>query len=298
MIVCDEEQYLEQALQSVQGLVDETIIVDTGSVDRTIQVAKKYTQKIFHEKWKNDFSKARNYALSKATKDWILVLDADEVISKEDHSLIKELTKSNQYDAYSFVQMSYTNDQKLLGFTLLPHRVPEAKDFTGCISCNIIRLFRNNKGIKFANPVHESVDASITDKTKIQRTAIPIHHYQFEKGERIHRAKQLQYLKMYEDKLDEFENKAKAYRDIAIINYNFKEDYPKAIQYYKKSLLFNPNNIKTYLGLAVAYIKNKQLAEATEIVKEAERLQPHNQDVQKLKAYLQRVKELLNTRAS
>ncbi len=292
MIVRDEEHYLEKTLQSVQGLVDEIIIVDTGSVDQTIRVAKKYTNKIFLYKWDHDFSKARNFALNKATKDWILVLDADETINKEDHELIKELTKSKQYDAYSLVQVSYTNNQKLLGFKMLERRAPEAKDFVGYISCNIIRLFRNNKLITFTNPVHESVDKSIKDRNKVIQTAIPIHHYQFEKGEHVHKAKQMNYLKIYEDKMDQFENKAKVYRDMGIIYYNFKEDYPKAIQSYKKSLLLNPNNLKTYLGLAIAYLKNKQLEEATAILNEAEKIAPQNQDIRKLKQYLQRVREL------
>ena len=106
MIVRDEERYLEQAIKSVWEIVDEIIIVDAGSLDRTVAIARKYTPNVFSYKWDNDFSKARNFALSKATKEWILVLDADEVISKEDHALIKELTKNKQYDAYTFVQVS------------------------------------------------------------------------------------------------------------------------------------------------------------------------------------------------
>ncbi|MBS3144279.1 glycosyltransferase [Candidatus Woesearchaeota archaeon] len=298
MIVRDEEKYLEQAIKSVQELVDEIIIVDAGSLDRTVAVARKYTPNVFSYKWDNDFSKARNFALSKATKEWILVLDADEVLSKEDHLVIKELTKSKGYDAYTFVQVSYTNDRKLLGFKLVNQKIPEAKEFMGFISCNIIRLFRNTKEIKFSSPVHESVDASIKDKKRIQQTAIVIHHYQFEKGERVHKAKQLQYLKIYEEKIDQFENKAKVYRDMGIIHYNFKEDYPKAIQYYKKSLLLNPNNIKTYLGLAIAYMKNKQIEEAAKTVEEAEKIDPYNQEIINLKNYIKRVKELLNSGAS
>ena len=298
MIVRDEEKYLEQAIKSVQELVDEIIIVDSGSLDRTVAVARKYTPNVFSYKWDNDFSKARNFALSKATKEWILVLDADEVLSKEDHLVIKELTKSKGYDAYTFVQVSYTNDRKLLGFKLVNQKIPEAKEFMGFISCNIIRLFRNTKEIKFSSPVHESVDASIKDKKRIQQTAIVIHHYQFEKGERVHKAKQLQYLKIYEEKIDQFENKAKVYRDMGIIHYNFKEDYPKAIQYYKKSLLLNPNNIKTYLGLAIAYMKNKQIEEAAKTVEEAEKIDPYNQEIINLKNYIKRVKELLNSGAS
>ncbi len=293
MIVRDEEWYIEKTLQSVKELVDEIIIVDAGSVDRTIPIAKKYTKNVFSYKWDNNFSNARNFSLSKATKEWILVLDADETLSKDDHELIKELTKNKRYDAYTFIQVSYTNDQKLLGFQMARQRIAETKEFLGFISCNIIRLFRNKRGVQFANPVHESVDASIKDKEKIMRTMIPIHHYQFEKGERVHKAKQLQYLKIYEDKIDEFENKAKVYRDMAIIHYNFKEDYPKAIQFYKKSLLLNPNNIKTYIGLAVAYIKNKQVEEAAQVIREAEKINPQNSEVLKIKQYVQRVKELI-----
>lgn len=294
MIVRDEEQCIGQALLSVQGLVDEVIVIDTGSLDSTIEKAKKYTDKIFAYKWDNNFSKARNFSLSKAAKEWILVLDADEVLGKEDHELIRALTKNKEADAYTFVQVSYTDDINMIGFKTLQKRTPEAKEFAGYISCNIIRLFRNNKGIHFTNPVHESVDASILDKERIRQTVIPIHHYQFEKGERIHRVKQLKYLKIYEEKAHEFENKAKVYRDMATINYNFKQDYETAIHLYRKSLLLNPNNITTYLGLAVAYLKNKQFEEAWKILQEAERIGIGNADVQKIKAYLKKIKPSLN----
>ena len=222
------------------------------------------------------------------------MLDADEILSKEDHALIKELTKSKEYDAYTFVQVSYTNDQKMLGFKMLQRKNPEAREFIGFIDCNIIRLFRNNKGTKFTNPVHESVDATIKDKTRIQKTAIILHHYQFEKGERVNKYKQINYLKIYEEKIDEFENKSKVFRDMAIINHSFKEDYPKAIQFYKKSLLLNPNNIKTYLGLAIALLKNKQIEEATAIISEAEKMAPQNQDIRKLKQDILQIKQLSN----
>ena len=73
MIVKDEEQFLEQCLSSVKDLVDEIIIVDTGSTDKTIDIAKKFTNNIHNFKWCDDFSKARNESLKHATKDWILI---------------------------------------------------------------------------------------------------------------------------------------------------------------------------------------------------------------------------------
>lgn len=86
MIVKDEEKRLDRCLKSVRFLVDEIIIVDTGSKDKTKKIAKKYTDKIYDFVWVDDFSKARNFAFSKATSDFIMWLDADDVMeeSKED----------------------------------------------------------------------------------------------------------------------------------------------------------------------------------------------------------------------
>lgn len=83
MIVKNEEAVLERCLSSVQGLIDEIIIVDTGSTDNTKQVARKFTNKIFDFKWEDDFSKARNFAFQFASSDYIMWLDADDVIPPE-----------------------------------------------------------------------------------------------------------------------------------------------------------------------------------------------------------------------
>jgi glycosyltransferase involved in cell wall biosynthesis len=81
MIVKNEESCLENCLKSLEGLVDEIVICDTGSKDRTVEIAKKYTNKVFTDyKWEDSFCKARNYALSKCTGDWVLSIDADEIM--------------------------------------------------------------------------------------------------------------------------------------------------------------------------------------------------------------------------
>ena len=80
MIVKNEGQYLRQCLESVKIFADEIIIVDTGSTDKTKQIAEQYTNKIYDFVWIDDFSAARNFSLSKASKEWIFVIDADEFI--------------------------------------------------------------------------------------------------------------------------------------------------------------------------------------------------------------------------
>ena len=83
LIVKNEEQYLFDCLSSVKDIADEIILVDTGSTDSSIEIAGKFTAKVFNFEWVNDFSAARNYAISKAEGDWILYLDADERISPQ-----------------------------------------------------------------------------------------------------------------------------------------------------------------------------------------------------------------------
>ncbi len=93
MIVKDEEEFLPRCLGSVKDYVDEMVIVDTGSTDRTVEIAKDYGAQIYHHAWENSFSKARNYSLQYATSDWILRLDADEEIDSEDAHKLKEVIK-------------------------------------------------------------------------------------------------------------------------------------------------------------------------------------------------------------
>lgn len=83
MIVKNEEEVLARCLDSVKDIVDEIIIVDTGSTDKTISIAKEFTEHVYLFQWQDDFSLARNFSFSKATKDYILWLDADDVIDSE-----------------------------------------------------------------------------------------------------------------------------------------------------------------------------------------------------------------------
>lgn len=106
MIVKDEEKILERCLKSVINIADETIIVDTGSVDNTKQIAKKFTKKIYDFKWNYDFSSARNYSFSKATMDFCMWLDADDLILEIDRQKLIEYKKilNNSVDT---VMMKY-----------------------------------------------------------------------------------------------------------------------------------------------------------------------------------------------
>lgn len=106
MIVRDEEDVIERCLDSIKDVVDEIIIVDTGSKDKTIELAKKYTDNIYNFKWIDDFGAARNYSFSKATKEYILWLDADDILLYEDKEKLKYL-KETLDSSVDSVTMNY-----------------------------------------------------------------------------------------------------------------------------------------------------------------------------------------------
>ncbi|MEK6869218.1 MAG: glycosyltransferase family 2 protein, partial [Nanoarchaeota archaeon] len=218
MIAKDEEDYIEKCINSVKSIVDEMIIVDTGSNDRTKEIAKKFTDKIYDFKWNDDFSSARNFLISKATKDWVLVLDADETISSRDLAAIKNLANNdlnnnneNNYGnknnkkimEYSFIQRTYSNEIKKLKWNYAKDDFyDESKPFLGWAYRGITRLFRNDKRIKFDYPIHETVIDSIKRiNGKIIQTIMPIHHFEILKGEDFNNKKYSYYIKLLKNKI-------------------------------------------------------------------------------------------------
>lgn len=138
MIVKNEEETLERCLESAKSFTDEIIIVDTGSTDSTKEIAKKFNAVVYDFKWIDDFSAARNFAFSKATKEYIFWLDADDYITNENIKKIEELkvTFDNNVDA---VSMNYSLSRDANGnttYSLKRNRlVKKSKDFKwiGCI---------------------------------------------------------------------------------------------------------------------------------------------------------------------
>jgi glycosyltransferase involved in cell wall biosynthesis len=143
MIVKNEEETIGRCLQCVQQFVDEIIIVDTGSTDKTKTVVKKFTKKVFDFEWINDFSAARNFAFSKATKDYILWLDADDVLDEKNQKKFVELKKSLTPDVDS-VSMLYH-------LTFEDNGEPN-------FSSRRNRLVKRDRGFKWHGYVHEYLE--------------------------------------------------------------------------------------------------------------------------------------------
>lgn len=203
MIVKNEEEVLSSCLDSVKTLVDEIVIVDTGSTDRTVAVAEGYGARVYHHPWEDDYSKHRNQSLSHATGDWILIMDADEVIAKRDLDRVRTVIDTVPADAFSFTLRNYESTSNLANLIMNTGDYPEGRGFPGYIGCDLIRLFKNDPSICFTGQVHETVTQTIVQSKKVVfNTGIPIHHYGKVRGDRVKR-KQDSYLTLGMKRLDE-----------------------------------------------------------------------------------------------
>ena len=131
MIVRDEEFSLEHTLSVARPHLDQIVVVDTGSTDQTISIAKNYADTIEHFDWIDDFSAARNYSLQFATHPWILVLDADEIIAPEDYVKLNEAILSESYDGFVLTQRQYREnlDGSSAAWRLAKSEDPFSKNF-------------------------------------------------------------------------------------------------------------------------------------------------------------------------
>ncbi len=154
MIVKDEENFLPQCLDSIKDLVDEIIIVDTGSTDRTMEIAREYGAKIYEHPWENDFSLHRNQSIDYATGDWILIIDADEELKTEEHATIRQAIKRKDVTSISFVVYNKIQMGRI-GFL------------------NSHRMFRNGLGFKYHGIVHNQL--VVEGKTLMSQFKV-IHH--------------------------------------------------------------------------------------------------------------------------
>lgn len=143
MIVKNEAKTLSRCLESVKTAVDELIILDTGSTDETVTIAQSFGAQVHHFPWNNDFSAARNESLKYATKDWILILDADEVLAQGIVPLMQQAMQQPD----------------VLVINLVRHEVGATQSPYSLVS----RLFRNHSEIRFSRPYHAIIDDSIAD---------------------------------------------------------------------------------------------------------------------------------------
>ena len=275
MIVKDEEEYLTRCLKSIKPVVDEIIIVDTGSSDKTKDIAMAFGAKVFDFTWTDDFSEARNFSISKAKKDWIFVLDADEVISPVDHQPLREIIAGAKHGdaAYLFLTRNYLVKENIIGWIANDGKYADEEAGTGWMGSIKVRLFRNDNRIRFQYPVHELVEPSLKSAgiTK-NKCNIPIHHYGKLNTKKTD-SKGNAYYKFGKKKLEGVGDDIRAINELAIQT-GIQGEYEEALELWKRVIAIKPDSSETYVNMSTFYSRLGKYEEALFASKKAIELAP------------------------
>ena len=163
MIVKDEEEMLPRCLAAARDWVDELVIVDTGSTDRTREIALEFGAKLIDFTWTGSFSDARNVSFDAATGDWLMFLDADEVLVEGDGERLRALTSQTWREAFYLLETNHTGT--LEDGTAVTH--------------NALRVFRSRPGLRFEGRIHEQIAQHLPAylPERLQVSDVRIDHY-------------------------------------------------------------------------------------------------------------------------
>ncbi|HLC66298.1 MAG TPA: tetratricopeptide repeat protein, partial [Candidatus Nanoarchaeia archaeon] len=297
MIVKNEAEWLPKFFPAIKELVDEIIVVDTGSMDGTQDIVRSAGAKLFEQQWDDDFATPRNFAIGKATKEWIFALDADEFIAPQDFPRFRELliwkAKDPRIGGFRFTQRNYTNDRFLAEFVPNDPQdgYTEQQGFLGYIPAHPVRLWRNRAGIAYSFLVHEAVEPSILkQKMKIVESGIPIHHFRDLKGQGVMVEKGKFYTRLIEKHAKAPEHQAKAFYELGL-SQKAEGKMDEAAVSFKTVLAIDPKYRQPYSNLAEVYVGQGKIDEAIVMLHKAIEIKPIAADYYNLGVLLMRQKK-------
>ncbi len=255
MLVCNEAEFFERCLKSVKGLYDEIIVVDTGSTDNSVSIAKKFGAKVIEIAWRDDFAWARNQGLKEAKCDWILILDPDETVAEKDISKIKEMTKKEGVMVWQIPTRNYTNNSVVSNFIPNKGEYDEEQGYRGHVISVKTRLFKNKMGLEFEGVVHEMIDyQAFRMKLEGRKTEIPIHHHPAEKTRRTGMTKAFFMISICEKKVEENPEDGQAWWEMGAVQHSMGLE-ESALKSMKKALKLG--NVKPdFLFIVAMVLKN------------------------------------------
>ncbi len=257
MIVKNEENHLPKCLESVKGLGAELVIVDTGSTDATVEIAKRHGAHVFHFPWNNNFSDARNESLKHAAREWIIWLDADDLLPKTEHEKIRKLARENPDKGFYFILRNRGLDDS---------------------QCFQLRMFPNRPEIRFEGAVHEQAAGSLKRlHMPFQNTDVTLIHTGYANKE-IVREKKRKYLEMMEAWLAEHPHDCLIQYQFALTNHT-TDRHEKAVREFEKFLsnsnCLNQDKNVTFYALILtgrSYLNLGNTEKALHYLLEAEKL--------------------------
>lgn len=264
MIVKNEAHCLARCLESVRGIADEIVVADTGSTDDTVAIAERFGATVLRIPWEDDFAKARNAAIQSATGDWLLHLDADEMLDAEGARRIRWLVDQDGSgaDAVELTLANYCDEPRAWRWAPVRLGDPYARGRSGYIAVGLLRLFRNHRGFEYREPVHENITESVLEKGgKVRREDILIHHYGYDPAKHRTGEKAALYLAIARKKMGERPGDTKAIHDFAeqALACNHTDDAETAC---RRALDIDPLELNAASTLANILLNRGDYAEA------------------------------------
>jgi glycosyltransferase involved in cell wall biosynthesis len=268
MIVKNEERVLGDCLQSAKPYVDEIIIVDTGSTDRTVEIAQAHNARVFHFPWCDSFSAARNESLQHATGDWIFWMDADDTLPAQCGEKLHDLVA--------------LAEARTTGFLMQVH-IPPAPGESGFTVVDHVKLFRNRPELRFEGRIHEQILESIYRAGgSVERSDLYVVHSGYDYSPQGQDHKRERDLLLLAKDLEERPNHPFVLFNIGMTAYHLK-DYAQAIPALERCLsLCKPRESivrKVYAMLAGCYLSCGDVDQAKAFVQQGLDLFPHDPEL-------------------
>ena len=276
MIVRDAAAFLGACLESVQPVVNEIHIADTGSADETIQIAKRFGARVSSIPWTNNFAEARNRALQDVTTDWVLSLDADEQLDARAPRQIRELLAKDSAAGFAVTIRNYvlSLDERIWDRAATPNDglVPCAVKYPAFIEHENIRLFRRDTDIYFVGRVHESVGPRIQE---LGRTIAPanffIHHFGLAADAETRARKNNFYRELGRQKIREMPDSAQAHLELGIVELDNFRNFPEALALFQRACELNPRLGVAWFFAGVTLVKLERFFDALGALLQAEK---------------------------
>lgn len=238
MIVKNEAANLPRALESIRQIACEIIVVDTGSTDATVEIARSFGARVFHHPWEENFATARNQSLAPATGEWILVLDADEAVAPGGEADLFAALAAPRHDAY---MVSLVNRGAETG------RIP------------VLRIFRNGRGYRFRGRIHEQIADSIrADRNRIATLALQIDHFGYSPEEDVRKERRQRNVRLLAQEMKEHPERTELLYYLGGEHFQLYE-MEQGEQYFRRMMTEAPDDmLSDFAGITLSELMYRQ----------------------------------------
>jgi glycosyltransferase involved in cell wall biosynthesis len=282
MIVKNESVNLARCLRSIRDVVDRIVIGDTGSTDDTAAIARSFRAEIISVPWNGDFAAARNAVLRHSRCDWILVLDADEMLDANGAQALAKATQQPEPAAYDVCRWNYVLETHSHsgehGALRNPGLLPESSSYPAYVKSINTRLFRRHPEVFFERPVHERVVYRL-QKLQLPIAAAPflIHHFGHTEDAKPDRARKNEiYYQIGMRHLEKNPDDARTCFELGLVELDYFKKPEAALSFFLRALQLNQQDSEPWIFAGVCLVRMQKYVEAIELLSHAAKLNPHS----------------------